>query len=208
MSKQYFHCRIKYDDNAGSLVTEDLYIYENNSTDYRQILDKTGKAPYCLGTDSYCDALGAVLRLEAPGMEEVAFLDLPVAVQKSIDIEAYRVLNPLKFKEYPEDFSVRREEPLPGWTESDWLHHGCASWDLVFEYTDNPKEQMKGLMPGKCMNGRYIKNYWRACPVCGSKRYRSEGFNNLCQDHLAGSAGHMDICEDCGYTHRNIDIMS
>ena len=80
--------------------------------------------------------------------------------------------------------------------------------DFAIEYTDNPKEQMKGLMPGKASNGRYIKNYWEACPVCGSKRRRREDFNNLCQDHLAGSSGHYDICEDCGYKHQVIEVIS
>jgi rubredoxin len=208
MSKQYFHCQIKYDDSSGSLVIEDLYVYENNSTDYRSVLDKDGKAPYCLGTDSYCDALGAVLRLEVPGTEEVAFTELPVAVQKSIDIEMYRELNPLKFKEYPENLEVIREKPIEGWTESDWLHHGNAPWDLITEYTDNPDEEMQGISPGKRENGRYIKDMWEACPVCGSKDREFSRYNNLCPSALAGSAGYYIICRDCGYAHQVIEMIS
>lgn len=89
MSKQYFKATITYDTNLGFDETETLYIIENNSTDYRVVVNENGEYPKPYGTDWYCDALSVVLNLgrNANGqnynviIEEIEWKNLPNKLQ-------------------------------------------------------------------------------------------------------------------------------
>lgn len=63
MSKQYFKYDITYDTNLGFDETKTLYVLENNSTDYRIVVDENGVCPKPYGTDWYCDAMSVVLNI-------------------------------------------------------------------------------------------------------------------------------------------------
>ena len=63
MSRQYFKATLKYDSNYGPTLEQDIYIREDNSTDYREAVYENGEYVECRGTDSYCDALACALSL-------------------------------------------------------------------------------------------------------------------------------------------------
>jgi hypothetical protein len=85
MSKQYFKATITYDTNLGFDETEILYVIENNSTDYRVVVNENGEYPKPYGTDWYCDALSVVLNIggEVDNLsykvkkQEIGWKDLP-----------------------------------------------------------------------------------------------------------------------------------
>ena len=89
MSKQYFKYDITYDTNLGFDETETLYVLENNSTDYRVVVDENGEYPKPYGTDWYCDALSVVLFIGTSveelsykvNMKEIGWKDLPEKLQ-------------------------------------------------------------------------------------------------------------------------------
>ena len=95
MSTQYFKANIKYDTNFGIDEERALYIKENNSIDYRYIVDENGDEPSMSGSDSYCNALSIVLRLGenrsnydySVSIEECSFKDLPDKVKRALDYE-------------------------------------------------------------------------------------------------------------------------
>ena len=81
MSKQLFRAKIKYDTNCGYDDEMTLYVMENNSTDYRMIVDKEGNDPSVSGTDWYCNAVASVISLKSPDIERCTVEDLPEAVK-------------------------------------------------------------------------------------------------------------------------------
>lgn len=93
MSKQYFKARMGYDTNCGFCDEAVFYVRENNSIDYRMVVDENGESPSLSGTDSYCDMLAKVLSLEGYPedygehviFEQVAFVDLPKNIQNVFD---------------------------------------------------------------------------------------------------------------------------
>ena len=89
MSKQYFRVIITYDTNLGFDETKTLYVLENNSTDYRVVVDENGEYPKPCGTDWYCDALSVVISIGVSvetvnykvDMQEISWKDLPEKLQ-------------------------------------------------------------------------------------------------------------------------------
>lgn len=81
MSKQFFRAKIKYDNNCGYDDEMTLYVMENNSSDYRMIVDKDGHDPSVSGTDWYCNAIASIISLKSPDLEECTLDDLPEAVK-------------------------------------------------------------------------------------------------------------------------------
>lgn len=200
MSSQYFKAIIDYDNNCGSNDTKVLYVYENNTTDYMQIVDEEGNEPSLCGTDWYCEALSNVLILQdsdnpcsSTKIEECGWNGLPENIQKVFDYKFYRKNHPLKLKEYDEKSGIKiYRTPIPeGRNVEEWLEWGYQPFDYILE--DNVKIY---LTPPK------------VCPICGSTNVTEENFNNIHSAALAGSAGYDDVCKDCGYRHRNITMMS
>lgn len=97
--------------------------------------------------------------------------------------------------------STRRPDYIPEW---DWLSCNNQEFDYITEWTDNEEEEMRGIAPGRRDNGLFIKDMYKACPVCGSRNISMESYNNLCPEQLAGSSGYYDVCDDCGYRYRNV----
>lgn len=81
MSKQFFRAKIKYDTNCGYDDEMVLYVMQNNSSDYRMIVDKDGHDPLVSGTDWYCNAIASIISLKSPDIEECILDDLPEPVK-------------------------------------------------------------------------------------------------------------------------------
>ena len=89
MSSQYFKVKMGYDTNGGFCNEAVFYVYEDNSIDYRIVVDENGESPSLSGTDSYCDMLAKVLSLEDYPDDygehvifvQVPFVNLPKIVQ-------------------------------------------------------------------------------------------------------------------------------
>ena len=204
MSKQYFKITIKYDNNCGGTDTQLLYAYENNSHDYMTIVTENGENPSCSGTDWYCNALGYALLLEnnddtsnSTIVEECGWMGLPENIQKVFDYQRYRKEHPLKLYEYPENSPIKiYRVPIPDKISDieSWLELGCQPFDFILEDPDIKDGTL--LVPPK------------ACPICGSRKVKQEGYNDLNPYALAGSAGYIVTCENCGYTHREVTTMS
>lgn len=89
MSKQIFKVHIEYDTNWGFSETKDFYILQNNSIDYRHIVNKNGEDLPTHGTDSYCNCLSHALLLENYDnvgdkcvVEEISLNDLPNKIKE------------------------------------------------------------------------------------------------------------------------------
>lgn len=201
MSTQFLKATITYDNNCGSDNTEVFYICENNSIDYRKVITEDGKEPICSGTDWYCDALAHVLAIEDSDdtlhkvvIEECGWKGLPDNIKKIFDYKLYRKENPLKLKQYDENSSIKIYRiPIPEWVKDEerWLEGGSQPFDYIIE-----EDGVARLCPPK------------VCPICGSRNVSEKGFNDLQPQYLAGSAGYIETCNDCGYSHTTITVMS
>lgn len=114
----------------------------------------------------------------------------------------------LRLKDYSDKegkyFEIARGHKPDFIPEWDWLSGNSQPFDYITEWTDNEDEEMNGIAPGRRDNGLFIKDMYKACPVCGSRNLSIENFNTLCPEALAGSSGFYDICNDCGYKYRNV----
>lgn len=202
MSSQYFKAILEYDNNGGETEKQTFYIHENNTTDFRKVITEDGKNPSCSGTDSYCNGLAAIIELDGDErygitMNECSWDDLPDKIQQIFNYELYKKLHPLRLKEYSDDSQIRiwRAQIHQNTDIQFWLENGMQPFDLILE-DPNYNEGKPILCPPK------------ACPICGSRNVSSTGFNELAPYALAGSAGYIDTCQDCGYSHREITMMS
>lgn len=203
MSRQYFKATIEYDNNAGDMDKMVLYIKEDNTTDYMTVVCEDGSEPSCSGTDWYCNALAHALLLQdyndalsTTVVEECGWNGLPDKIKMKLDYNSYRKEHPLKLFEYPEDSNIKiwRASIRKGIDIQSLLESGMQPFDLILEDPDYKNGPI--LCPPK------------ACPICGSRNVTSEGFNELEPYALAGAAGYIDRCNNCGYKHREITMMS
>ena len=90
MSKQYFKTYITFKDWFGECCTT-FFIQEDNSTDYRIIVDENGNPPDLMGEDSYFDVFGDLVKLKETNLtkqykseiHEISWNDLPPNVQQA-----------------------------------------------------------------------------------------------------------------------------
>lgn len=198
MKYRYFKSIIDYDvylDQCKNI----FYIcekYENNRHT-RVILTEDGNIPTLSGEDSYWDALAAVFRIHSElgkhycvKTVSMKWKELPENIQKIFNYEKFRKEHPLKLNKIDSNKVYRY--PVPAWVKDikRWLECGSQPFDHVISESG------------------FIGINDSQCPVCGSRKVRHEEYNNLCPQHLAGSAGYVETCEDCGYSHRTITIMS
>ena len=220
MKNKYYKAVITYPSIDKEPQTQALYLADDTDKEFRRICDEIGNEPHISsGSVWFYDAVAAVItntekHIKRPfytvEMSECEFKNMPAAVQKRFDYYRYVEENPLKLFEYPESKYIqvsRHSVPEYAKSVSDWLHHNCQPFDYIIEYTDNEDEDI-ACVKHKQDNGLYLKSMYKACPICGSKNIKSSRYNNLCPEALAGSAGYDDVCEDCGYSYRNVEIMS
>lgn len=199
---RYFKSTIEYVKNSEH-VTGVFYIFDNSNTHTRKVVTEKGEDPVCFGDELYCDSFAAVLRIHSEhasnyhvNTEEIKWKDLPTYIQQVFDYKKYRKEHPLKLYQYPEDSHIRiwRAKIPERIDEQTWLEMRSQPFDLILE--DPVIQDHAILVPPK------------ACPICGSRNVSSTGFNELEPYALAGSAGYTDTCNDCGYSHREITVMS
>ena len=90
MSKQYFYSYISH-NNGYTDDYEVFYIEEDNTTDYRKIVDINGNPPELKGEDDYFAVFSAMMNMEAPDkvgdyvtdVIEISWSDLPDKVKDS-----------------------------------------------------------------------------------------------------------------------------
>lgn len=225
----YYKAKIQY-ESEGDLLTQILYIAESFVWKYFSkeegdvyddcdrwywILDEDGKDAYIGdGNRYYIEAMSHVMLLKnvktdkyEVEIESIVWSELPEPFQKRVDIYRWLSEHPIKFYEYPESkyIEVHRAEVPEDIPAERWLFNHSQPFDWICEYTDNTDEAF-GKYPND--NGLYLKTMYKACPICGSKNIENTPYNNLCPEMLAGSSGTDDVCQDCGYHYRNIEVMS
>ena len=100
MSSQYFKYKIEYDNNCGDMENKTLYVQENNTIDFRVVVNEDGTLPEFHGSDCYCDAMSVVLGL---GMDckkssysveriECGWLSMPDPVKEYFNPRLYQEL--------------------------------------------------------------------------------------------------------------------
>ena len=225
----YYKASIQY-ESEGDLLTQILYITEGPVWKYFSeaegdvydeddkwywIFDENGKDVYIGdGNRYFMEAMSHVMLLKNIKSEKyevknelIDWSELPELYQKRVDVYRWLSEHPIKFYEYPESkfIEVHRSEVPDRIPVERWLFNNSQPFDLIFEYTDNVDE---AFGKHKNDNGLYLKTMYKACPVCDSKNIENTPYNNLCPEMLAGSSGTDDVCQDCGYHYRNIEVMS
>lgn len=222
MSKFYYKADINYNIGTGNTKDITLYVCDDFYSWTRAVCDENGESPCLNGSPHYCRALSYVLSISLQdikdgnfkySMKEIKWDDLPEILKKRFDIVRYRELHPLRLIEYEDKpfVEVTRGTIPEHWQDrvDRWLEMGLQPFDLITVWTDKEEEQMSGCVPGRRDNGLFLKDMYRACPICGTKyNYNKRYFNNLCPQQLAGSSGYYEICDGCGYEHEVIQEMS
>lgn len=225
----YYKATIQYESEGDSL-TQILYITEGSVWKYFSeaegdvydeddkwywIFDENGKDAYIDdGNRYYMEAMSHMMLLESiksdkyeVKIESIEWSELPELYQKRVDVYRWLSEHPIKFYEYPESkfIEVSRSKVPDRIPVERWLFNHSQPFDMIFEYTEN-KDEAFGPYPND--KGLYLKTMYKACPICGSKNISNTPYNNLRPEMLAGSSGTDDVCQDCGYHYRNIEVMS
>ena len=221
----FYKVEIRY-ESEGVWLDENLYIIQKPVWVYRDegdvyhehdhhfwISDKDGENAYVAdGNLYYMQAMSNAILLKSAETEhykvsvsEIDWTELPQTHQKKFDN-----YSPIKFHEYPDSkyIQVKRAKVPDGISAERWLYNHNQPFDIVIIWTDNEDEQMLGCASEKRDDGMYLKDWYTACPIGGSREVSLASFNNSCSEHLAGSAGYDYTCKKCGYTYRSVEMMS
>lgn len=215
MGKFYYKADISYGAGSGETKDMTLYVCDDFYGWKRTVCDGNGETPCLDGSPSHCQALSYVLSVSLQdikkgnfrfSMKEIGWDDLPEILKKRFDIVCYRELHPLELIEYEDSpFVGVVRRPIPeDWRDGvgRWLEMGLQQFDLITVWTDKEEELTDGYTPIRRDNGLFLKDMYRACPVCGTRyRYNRRYIDNLCPGQSAGLSRYYEVCDGCGYEH-------